>query len=178
MAQASLGGGPDDIGPRTGIAATLRTAAVLTANWVATDIVSVAAARRLTLRFFYTVDDSSADARCQIRIMTSAVGPVPAIADDVWSAPTILDATATATTLTGTVSTGEDVTMDPEWGVIVSRPIAITLGEPANNATDEVRQKIVLDVSDDRWVYVAVKELGDTGAGDLSTLGITYNLSL
>ncbi len=185
MAQATLGG--LDMAssplPQPGRAVELRASAVLTRAWVATSVVSVAQARRVTLFCAYAADASGTANRAQIRVMCAGEddsdGTAPEVADDVWYAPTIVDATPTATLLTGTKETGATMTVtQPEHAVVVARPLAITLGEPSDAGTDVYRLAVTLDVTPYRWLYVAAKELGDTDAGDLGVLGIKYAISL
>lgn len=183
--QATLGGTDGSVSPlpQPGRAVVLRTSAVLTDAWIATGVVSVQNARRVTLFCAYAADSGGTANRAQIRVMASAedatAGGAPAVADDVWYAPVIVDAEATATLLTGTKETGATMTTtQPEHGVIVARPLAITLGEPSDAGTDVVRMAITLDVANYRWLYVAAKELGDTDADQLGILGIKWNWSL
>lgn len=167
-----------------GVAKTLRADLVLTAAWVATGVVAVVDARRATLWCAYSPDSSGTDNVAQIRIMVTAndlsttYGEPPLVANDVWYAPNIIESSPTLTTLTGTKASGETVTVDPEWGVLISYPLAITLGSPANNSTDRLRMAVPIDVTGARWMYVACKELGDTGTGDLGVLGIDWSISL
>jgi hypothetical protein len=185
MTQAALNGLDGAISPlpQPGVAVALRASAVLTAAWVATDVVSVRNARRVTLFCAYAADAGGTANRAQIRVMASAEdaagGTAPTVATDVWYPPAIVDATATATLLTGTKETGATMTTtQPEHGVVVARPLAITLGEPADAGTDVGRMAITLEVGPYRWLYVAAKELGDTDADQLGILGIKWNVSL
>ncbi len=182
--QAPLGTADNTVSPQAAVGPvkTLRDSAVLTAAWIATDAIRLDRARFCTLFFAYAADGSGTANRAQIRIMVTgeddpdALGP-PDVADDVWYAPTIVDATPTATLLTGTKETGATVTTtQPEHAVVVARPLAITLGEPSDAGTDVYRLAITLDVTPWRWMYIAAKELGDTDAGDLGVLGVKYSL--
>lgn len=186
MANAALGGLDDAVSPlpQPGRAVELRASAVLTAAWVATDVVSVADARRVTLFCKYSADSSGTANRAQLRIMCSAEddpsdGGVPDVADDVWYAPAVVDATPTVALVTGTKETGATMTVtSPEHAVVVARPIAITLGEPSDNGTDVWHLALTIDVTPYRWMYCAAKELGDTDSGDLGTLQVKWNKSL
>lgn len=185
MAQAALGGLDKASSPlpQPGRAVELRASAVLTANWVATGVVSVAQARRVTLYCAYAADAGGTANQAQIRVMASAEdnsdGSAPEVADDVWYEPAIVDVEGTATLLTGTAETGATATItSPEHGVVVARPLAITLGDPSDAGTDVVRTAITIDVTGYRWLYVASKELGDTDADQLGVLGIKWNMSL
>jgi hypothetical protein len=185
MVQAAMGQLQDHSSPMpaAGKAVSMRDALVLTAAWVASDIVRVEQARRLTLYVAYAADASGTANRAQIRVMATAEddadGSSPEVADDVWYAPALVDSTPTATLLTGTKETGATVTTtQPEHAVIVARPMAITLGEPSDAGTDVYRMCLTFDVTPYRWLYVAAKELGDTDAGDLGILGLKYSLSL
>jgi hypothetical protein len=130
----------------------------------------------------YAADAQGSGNRAQIRVMASAEndsdGSAPEVADDVWYTPSIVDSTPTVTDLTGTKETGATLVNLTNYAVIVARPMAITLGDAADAATDVQRYAITLDVSPYRWLYVAAKELGDTDADQLGILGIKYNLSL
>lgn len=184
MTTAGLGGldGASSPLPQAGRAAALRSATALTADWVATSVVSVRDARRLVLHCAYSANADGTANRAQLRLMVSAEddpsdGSVPEVADDVWYEPTILDASATATLLSGTKETGATLTTtQPEHGVVVARPLAITLGEPSDAGTDVYRLAVQLDVTPYRWLYVACKELGDTAKP--GQLGLKYSLSL
>jgi hypothetical protein len=169
--------------PAAGLAVSLRDPVVLTAAWIATDVVNVSQARRLTLFVAYAADGSGTANRAQLRVMATAEndsdGTAPEVADDVWYAPALVDSTPTATLLTGTKETGATMVVTaPEHAVIVARPMAITLGEPSDNGSDVYRMAITIDVTPYRWLYCAAKELGDTDAGDLGILGLKYSLSL
>lgn len=185
MAQAALGASDHRTSPApaTGTAVDLRASAVLTAAWIASDVVSVAGARYVTLRIKYTADAGGTANRAQLRVMTSAESgasnAAPAVSDDVWYPPTLVDSTPTATLLTGTKETGATGTiLSPEHAVVVARPMAITLGEPSDAGTDIWHLKIKFDVGDDLWLYIAAKELGDTDADQLGILQVKYNLSM
>jgi hypothetical protein len=175
--------GPCDRGttdPCTGIAVSIRDPLVLTSAWVASAIISVRGARRCCLRVKYAADASGTGNRPQMRVMTSAEmsasGTVPAVADDVWYPPVLIDSTPTAGDLTGTIETGAVLSL-VNHGVVVARPGAWTLGDAADAGTNVARYKLTFDVTDDVWLYVAVKELGDTDAGDLGVMGIKANLA-
>jgi len=187
MADASLNsaGKQASVLASAGVAQTLRADLVLTAAWVATDVVSVVDARRAMLWCAYQPIAAGTDNLAQIRVMLSAndlstaYGEPPTVATDVWYAPSVSDAVPTATTLTQTVATGETATVDPEWGVHIYYPLALTLGSAANNpTTDRIRMGIPVDVTGARWMYVACKELGDITADQLGTLGIDWSISL
>jgi hypothetical protein len=184
MAQAALGSleGVMSPLPCAGPAAELRASLVLTAAWVATEVISVRHARRLMLLCAYTADAGGTGNRAQIRVMASAedgtAGAAPAVGTDVWYPLTLVDSTPTSTDLTGTVETGLDYNL-ANHAVVVARPMAITLGDAADAGTDTQRYALgPFEVGPYRWFYVACKELGDTDAGDLGLLGIKYNLSL
>ena len=184
--QASLGTPSNPMTPEacTGQVKTLRDSAVLTAAWVATDPVRIGAARTSILYFAYAADSSGTANRAQVRIMVTGEddptpGTPPDVADDVWYAATIIDATPTPTLLTGTKETGATMTTaQPEHGVVTARPLAILLGEPSDAGTDVYRLAVKIDVSGYRWFYVAALERGDQDAGDLGILGIKYSLSI
>jgi hypothetical protein len=180
--QPALGpGGGKHMSPCTGRAVSIRDSAVLTSAWVVSAIISVADARRCALRISYAADAGGTGNRAQMRVMScaemGATGLAPVVATDVWYPPTLIDSTPTAGDLTGTVETGAVLSL-VNHGVVVARPGAWTLGDAADAGTQVDRYKLVFDVADDLWLYVAVKELGDTDAGDLGTMAIKANISL
>lgn len=177
----SLSSSPRATEPATGKAEVLRDSAVLTSAWVATRVISVAGVRRVALLCAYNAHASASAARAQIRVMLSneldTDGSNPDVADDVWYEPVIVDASPTATVLTGTKETGATMTpASSEHAVVVARPLAITLGDTTDAGTDRYRLRIVVDVTDAQFLYVAAKELGDTT--NLGTLGIKVAVSL
>lgn len=162
-----------------GRAVPIRESAALTANWVASRVIGVQEADRCALRFKYSAAASASNARPQIRVMTSAEfhtdGTAPLVSHDVWYPATLIDPTQTLTLLTGTKETGATGTItQPEHAVQIIHPGAWTLGEPSDAATDVWHLKLVFDVSDDLFLYVAAKELGDTS--HLGTLQIKANI--
>ncbi len=177
----ALGPGSAPFDPRTGRAVSIRDSAVLTANWVASRVIGVAGARRCALRIIYAADASGTGNRAQMRVMTSADHHTdntdPLVSQDLWFPPTLIDASASTTDVSGTVETGAPLSL-VNHGVVVARPVAYTVGEAADAGTNVYRMKLVFDVTDDLYLYVAVKELGDTDAGDLGTMAIKANLSL
>lgn len=180
--QPALGISSSPFSPRTGRAVSIRDSAVLTSAWVATRVISVADARRCCLRINYAANAAGTGNRAQMRVMTSAEvhtdGTNPLVAHaSLWHPPTLIDSSPAAGDLTGTVETGGTISL-VNHGVVVARPGAWTLGDAADAGTDVLPMKLVFDVTDDLFLYVAVKELGDTDSGQLGTLGIKANLSL
>ncbi len=169
--------------PAAGKAKDLRTSLVLTADWVATEVVSVRLARRLTLLIAYDADGSGTNNRCQITAWGAcedgtANGASPAIASvDKWYAPAVIDAVATDAVLTGTKVTNFTPSLTPEYRNYAIGPASFTT-IAADNGTDKIRVALSLDVTPFRWFHIQCRELGDTDAGDLGVLGVKYVLSL
>lgn len=168
--------------PCNGMAVDLRTSAVLTAAWVATEAVSVAQARKITLLIAYDADAGGTANRCQITVWGSAedsatAGTAPAITDDTWYAPGILDTSPTDAVLTGTPITNFGATVQPEYRNYAIGPLSLTT-IASDAGTDKIRVAVTLDVTPFRWLHIQCKELGDTDADQLGILGVKYVLSL
>jgi hypothetical protein len=141
--------------------------------WAVSDVIPVEHARWIAFWIKLSIDSSATAAQGQIRIMASAETDQPAIGDDSWYALSVTDATPTPTVLIGTVATGEDMTMQPEWGVHIVYPMALTLGAASDADTDEIRLHVECRCASARWIYVAYHELGD--ATDATAFEIKYN---
>jgi hypothetical protein len=168
--------------PCEGLAVDLRTSAVLTAAWVATEAVSVQQARKVTLLIAYSADSSGAANRCQITLWGScedgaSANTAPAITDDKWYAPGIIDVSPTDAVLTGTPVTSFVATVQPEYRNFAVGPLSLTT-IASDAGTDKIRLAVPVDVSAFRWFHIQCKELGDTDAGDLGVLGVKYVLHL
>lgn len=119
-------------------------------------VVSVHAARRATL--WIAADVGAAGAYAQIFPFVSAQEAQPAVGDDVWFSPAVLDTTPTDTLITGSFASGFDATIAPEWGVTKGRPQVIrTIDGDAN--TDKIRMCIPLDVTHARWFHIQAEEV-------------------
>jgi|SRR3990167_10460214 len=178
-ARLSSAGGNSSPYARCGPVRTLRASAILTAAWVATDIIPLGEHRRLALRCAYAPHASATAGRAIIRVMTSAQldadGLGPEVADDFWYTPTIISPTGTTTDLVGTIETGGTVTVTQGYGVVTAQPEAFILGNPLT-AGEKERLKLSFDVSDDQYLYVSCKAHGDLV--NFGTLALYYNLSL
>lgn len=169
--------------PQEGAAVVLRTSAVLTAAWIATEPISVKGARKLTLYIAYDADAGGTANRPQMTLWGSAEdsstapGEAPAVGDDVWYAPGIIDVAPSDAILTGTPVTGFDATVQPEYRGFTIGPLSLTLFA-SDAGTDKIRVALTVDVTPYRWFHLQAKELGDTDADQLGILGVKYNLSL
>lgn len=176
MTQASLGDATHRTSPTpsAGPAQPLIASQTLTTdlNGAKSGVYSVADARRIALWVKYS--GNAAGGYAHIVPLVSAEGEEPAIADDSWFGLGIVEASATGTLLTGTMPTGADYTIAPEWGVVKSLPTVIRT-EEADGASDEVRMCVVLDVTHARWLYVAAEEASGSTAGDIA---IDWSISL
>jgi hypothetical protein len=133
-------------------------------------VVSVYSARLATLWIAASVD--AANAYIQLVPFISAQAAEPAIGDDAWFSPSVIDATPTDTLITGSFASGFDATIAPEWGVVKARPIVIRSVDGDAN-TDEIRMVVPLDVTHARWFHIQAEEV--TAA---MTLKVYINLSL
>lgn len=161
MAQAYLGGLTRAMSPVpcAGHAVSLLASTNLTTdpNGGVSGIVNVEMFRTVTLWIKASADAASAYAH--IVPLVSASEAEPAQGDDSWFGLSIADAAPTDTLLTGTVPTGADYTIAPEWGVVKCRPLVIrTIESDAN--TDEIRMAVTLNVTHARWMYIACEEVG------------------
>lgn len=124
--------------------------------------------RYVTLYIKGSADAASAYAH--VIPLISSASSTPAVADDSWYGLCERDSTATATPLTGSLPTGADYTIAPEWAVVTCRPIVIRL-EASDANTDEIRLAVTLNVAHAKYLYVAVEEVG----GNMN-VGIKYSL--
>ena len=146
----------------------------LTANALAasgaqtySDILDVARWRRLTLYIDYDPHASATAGYPKIIPFGSAAEAVPAAGDDSWYSLGVDDGAVTAAVLTGTVPSGADWSLTPEFGWRTFRGLVLRL-EASDNGSDEYRVAVTLDVTPYRWIQLATSEVGDTtNAGSL-----------
>jgi hypothetical protein len=157
--------------PGEGVAATLLDSTALTTspNGGVSSIVSVEGYRYVTL--WITGSADAASAYPHIIPLVSGAGPLPLLGDDSWYGLAERDTSATATLLVGTLPTGADYTIAPEWAVVTTRPLVIRL-EASDANTDEIRMCVTLNVAHARWMYIACEEITDN-----ITLSVKYSLS-
>jgi hypothetical protein len=120
-------------------------------------IVSLGDNRCVTL--WITASADAASAYAHIVPLVSAAASEPELGDDSWYGLPERDAAATATLLTGSLPTGADYTIAPEWAVITSRPLVIRT-ETSDANTDEIRMTVTLNVAHAKWLYVFAEEVG------------------
>lgn len=167
--------------PCPGIARDLRTSLVLTSAWVATSVINVEDARRITLLISYTIGASASAARPQMTFWGScedgtAEGVAPAIASVAkWYAPGIIDSVTTDAALTGTAVASFVPSVAETFRNYAVGPLSVTL-LPSVTAADVIAVALSLDVTSFRWFHMQAKELGDTS--HLGTLGVKYSLAL
>lgn len=150
MAQAALNGPPVEL--------LASTALTTDPNGAVSGIVSVYDATDVTLWIKASADAASAYAHLVVNV--SGAATAPAQGDDSWYQPPLADQTPTDTLLTGSVPTGADYTIAPEWGIVKIRPMVLrTIDSDAN--TDEIRmaQTIILPRGS-RWMYLFAEEVG------------------
>lgn len=150
--------------------------ATLTANWQASSVVSLLNNTRCALSIRYDADAGGTANRMQFLVFVSNHTSAPAVGDDEWVPLTEVDTSGTATTLTGTVPSGGDITVAPEWANHVVRGVSFKT-EAADNGTDKMGSSLVLDVRSWKYLHLWVKELGDTDAGDVGVTVIESALS-
>jgi hypothetical protein len=156
--------------PATGEAVELLASTALTTDpSTASAIVSVADARRIML--WIRADVGAAGAYAQIIPLLSAKKAAPALGDDQWFAPAVIDSTPTDTLLTGTLPAGADYTIAPEWRVLKAGPMVIRTID-GDAGTDKVRMVVSLDVTGALWLYVACEEV----VGNM-TVGIDWSIA-
>lgn len=99
---------------------------------------------------------------------------LPADGDDAWFIPAINDGSVTAAVPSGiTNTTGADFTLVPEFGTVSVYPAAIKLAA-ADNATDEYRLAIQLDVTWMRWFQL--RFYNDAASGGTLTAALTLRV--
>lgn len=140
-------------------------------GWQASDLIRCGSARRATLWIKYTSNASGGDLGYpEIVPLVSAADPEPAPGDDSWYVPGISDGTITSKTLAGSLVSGADFDVQPDFGQARYRGLVIST-EPADGNSDDVRIKVDLDVTAARYLQLHVHEAGDTtNRGDLTVL--------
>lgn len=137
-------------------------------------IISVDAARFISLQCDYDPHASSTAGYPMIVPLVSNADDEPAAGDDSWFQMPITDGTLTAGTLAGAVPSGADYTLAQDQGVVTVYGLAVRLAASQAN-TNEYRQAVDLDVTRYRWFHFIVGEVGDTtNPGTFSAL---YSLS-
>ena len=174
LSQAATNGTPY---PAKTAASALKAAAALPGTagvYTATSILDVRGARSLTLLVSY---DGAAIANVASLIpLMSAEAAEPATGDDTWFGFGINDGSVTGGTLTASsLPAGTDFSVAPDFGRSLNRVLDIRT-EPLDGATDDIRMRVKLDVSDAQWVQVLYAEAGVVGTP--GTLGIKYVLSV
>ena len=144
------------------------TALTTDLNGGVSSIVALGDSRYVTLWISASADAASAYAH--IIPLVSAAESQPALGDDSWYGLPERDTTAVATLLTGTLPSGADYTIAPEWAVVTCRPLVIRT-ETSDANTDEIRMSVTLEVSHAKWMYVTCEEVG----GNM-TLALKYSL--
>ncbi len=161
MAQAALNG------PQVELLAS--TALTTNPGGAVSSIVSVNGGTEVTLWIKASADAASAYAQMVVNL--SGLAAAPALGDDSWYQPAIADLAPTDALLTGSVPTGADYTIAPEWGVIKLRPLVLrTIDSDAN--TDEIRMAITIRLPRGaRWMYLFAEEVTDN-----MTLAVDWQL--
>jgi len=98
----------------------------------------------------------------------------PLTTADSWYGFGVNDGSVNPQLMTGAFPAGTDATIEPEWGTVTERPLALRT-ELGNAATDEIRMDVELNVTSVKWVYILYAERGV--AGTPGVLGLRYNLS-
>lgn len=90
----------------------------------------------------------------------------PVATDDVWFVPSVDDGAVTVAEPGGTQLANVDFTLAPEFGRRTMRQLEIRF-EKANNASDEIRQRFTLDVTDATFFCLLYRNVR-ASAGTLS----------
>ncbi len=124
-------------------------------------VIACLGARRMHI--WLQVDAGAASDVIALLVIVSPVADKPAAGADVWYVPAFFDGIPTAGTLTGAVPSGADFSAAPDFARCLHRQLEIRT-EPADNATDELRTLISIDVSMAKWVQVAYSQAAGTTA--------------
>ncbi len=125
-------------------------------------VVNVADFRRVCVRFKHIGGGSQSGGYPQFIAAGAATQAEPAIGDDdTWFPTPVYDSSPTDADIAGTVTlpTGADFTAGPAWRGIKTGS-GLYLGMPAD-AAEEQFGRFTLDVTDDRWLYIAAVQQGD-----------------
>lgn len=161
----------------------LVTSATLAASgaWTASAVVATHCARSLHLFMKYNAT-SSAGGYPAFQVVGSSdnmgtnSGSIvaPVVGDDAWYPAAVTDGVVTAGVMTGTLVTGEDFTLTPDFGIVTHRALLNYL-EPADNSTDKIRICVSFNVEPFRWFYLRYAEKGLTA--NPGTLAVRFGLS-
>lgn len=92
--------------------------------------------------------------------LVSNAPTMPAIGDDEWAVLPHADVSPTRALQTDDMPADVDITIAPEWGLILTRP-GFFRTEPADGATDKVRLGLVVSVRHWRYIVLLAKEHGN-----------------
>lgn len=145
----------------TGSSSGVAPGAALTSNWKAGDVVDCGKYRTATVQLFVDSAASSSSPQVEVIFMVSNAATTPLATDDVWVAASQQDIASTDGAVTGSFPSGIDMTVTPNWGKLVTRPL-IWQTKVSTAVTDKFREPVLLDVTGWRWLCVLGHELGDT----------------
>lgn len=142
-------------------------------DWTRSDIISVMDAREIVLLIAYDPSTSSGGYP-HIVPLVSCNQAQPAAGDDSWYMPGVTDGTVTEVSADTGLPSGADYTAVPGYGEVLYRPIMLRC-DAADNASDEIRLAIRLNVAPYRWLHLICAEKGLTA--NPGALLITYTLT-
>lgn len=130
--------------------------------WTLSTVVNVQGYHRINVDIYYTADGSGGAGGFlgYWPKVSNKSGAAPAANDDVWTTPTIVNDTRTATVPSGTIATGEDSTFSPGFAYSVTERVLVRSLAMAND-TDQVRERTVFNIEGARWFCVEYAEVGD-----------------
>lgn len=137
----------------------------LTATHVVSDIIDVREARELVLVF--DINAGAASNTVEWIPHFSIAGAKPsASTTDTWFVPTVQDGSVSATLPSLTKYSGANYTLTPEFGLQTFYPMLARF-PASDNATDEARYHLTLNVERARWFMLSA---ACAGAGTLDDL--------
>tara|TARA_R100001244_G_scaffold53662_2_gene46586 strand:- start:6379 stop:6906 length:528 start_codon:yes stop_codon:yes gene_type:complete len=139
--------------------------ATLAVNWARSDVFSLGRASALGLEISYNV--AAAGQQVEMGVVVSNAKDQPAADADIWYFLSVLDASPTDAVLTGTVPTGADWSVAPEFGKVKVRG-SILQSIASDTTSDKIRLAVAFEMQPWRWCHVVYRELGGGTAGSLS----------
>jgi hypothetical protein len=132
---------------------------LLTTTYVASDVIDVREARQIAL--LIAADAGAADNVPTMLLLGACAATAPLATDDSWYGLPAYDGVVTPNLPTSTKLSGADFSLTPEWGAVTVLPANLKL-QATDNATDEIRLSVVIDVS---WCTHFHLQAADVGGG-------------
>lgn len=150
--------------------------------WTASQVMPCDKQRRICLEFWYDANAATVAGAAEVLVLlckqklNAAETGAPAIADDVWYAPTVPTSSGTSGALAaGALAAGSTFSIGMTFQKVTYAPLAIEIAPVTANSA-KARAVLEIDGTSSFWWYLQARELGDqTNRGILNirwSLGI------